>query len=229
MATVFYIPRDTAFAPSPDSFTPAIEGTWQNDFAITYWLAAAADAIDDTSAYLLRTISSAAVAETYVHGLAYSWPMQTTHAWTTAVTCNFVCGCSEGLSTMNAFTLWNLGVISNDGATVHWQTSNMKDGSEMPTSTASRNNNAGYTAGADYTNVPGDRVFVEFGYDKDAAVAGDLTQRFGYSDTAGDLTTTDGDTGVQNSWFQVSHTITFDPEGTVYPEGQSRFMLMGVG
>lgn len=226
MATTLYIDRN-GFTATPDAFTPTMQGPWDADFSAIYRLAPAGHADLTTSTSLIRTVTTSSSAATVAHALCYTPPMQTTHLWSTAVGCNFVCRISEALSTMDVFAGFTLGVVSNSGV-LKWETSILKDNSEAPTSLASRNNAGGYTASADYTSIPGDRMFIEVGWDKDAAIAGDVSIPYMYSTTAGDLTSTDGDTGVQNPWLSVSHTITFDVEGTTYGTNKN-LMMMGCG
>lgn len=228
MATTLYYDRGT-FAPTP-SFTPVVQGVWDSDFSITVNLAPDTHASLTPVGFLTRSVNTNTSAATIVHCIAYSPPMQTTHLWSTALSCNWVARISEEFTTQNCFTLWNIGVCNNDGSIIRWQTSNMKDASEASTTLSSRNNAGSYSAGT-YTNVPGDRIFVELGWDKDGAVSGSIALSYGYSTTAGNLSTTDGDTGIQNPWISIGHDVIFDPEGTTYSSStdSNQLMMMGIG
>ncbi len=229
MATRLYLMRDGTPPVTPSSPW----GTWNNESFVVYQADPAATAVDDTSAYLTRTVPTGSTASTYVHAIGISPPMQSTHAWGSA-TAIATWRCFEELSTMNVFQQFYYGIISNDGTILRAISSLEKGATEFPvcsgacdsTDLLSRTRTDAAN-GMSYTNVPGDRIFFEWGWDKDAAIAGDVGIQYGYSDTAGDLSG-DGDAGVQNPWFEVSHTVTFDPEGTSYGSS-SKLMLMGVG
>lgn len=225
MATRLYNQRQQTFT----GFTPptASNGTWGSDLLVCYPMDPTATAIDDASGFLTRTVATSASAATICHAIFISPPMQTTHDWTSA-TCIWTTRCSEAFTTQNVFQQFYWGIISNDGATMEAFSALEKGATEFSTSLVSRTRtDAGGGAGVAYTNVPGDRLYIEVGWDKDAAVSGDVSIQYGYSDTAGDLLG-DGDAGVQNSWVEFSHTVTFDPEGTVYGSTPLR-MLMGIG
>jgi hypothetical protein len=231
MATRLYNQVDTAFSPFTISATT---GTWGSDSFVVYKADPTATAVDD-AAYLTRSINTSSSAGTVCHGIYISPPMQSTHAWGSA-TAIWTVKARENSSTMNVFQMFYWGIISNDGATIQALSSLEKGATEFPVCAVSGScansdlfsrTRTDATNGMSYTNIPGDRIYVEVGWDKDGAVSGNVGLQYGYSNTAGDLLG-DGDSGVQNSWFEVSENVTFDAEGTVYGS-QSRLMLMGVG
>lgn len=231
MATRMYFMRD-----GTPAFTPAsANGSWNNESFVVYQIADSTNAVDDTSAYLTRSVPTGSTASTYCHAIGISQPMQSTHDWTSA-TCIITYRCFEELSTMNVFQQFYWGILSNDGTIMRAFSSLEKGATEFPVCSGACSSadlvsrtrtDASGGAGVAYTNVPGDRLYIEWGWDKDAAVSGDIGIQYGYSATAGDLSG-DGDTGVQNMWAEWSHTVIFDPEGTTYGQ-TSRLMLMGVG
>jgi hypothetical protein len=128
----------------------------------------------------------------------------------------------------NTFFMYYVGIISNTG-TMKFMTTLEKDGVDnvVSTTAASRRNQmtAGKLVG---DSIAGDRIFVEIGQDKDSATTTDLRMAFYYNSGGSDLSTTDGDTGVDNLWLETSLDIVFDPEGTTYG-GNKSLMLMGHG
>lgn len=226
--TKLYV-NTAGFSPTP-SFTPTAHAAWDNTASATV-MGLDVSTQADTS-YVNYTADNGATAAQVCRVIAVSPPLSSSgHLWSTAVNCSWNVKACENALTQNAFTLWSLGVLSNDGSSVLWQTSLMKDGSEVPATTpASRLNNAGYTATANYTSVVGDRVFVELGWDKDAAIAGNLTITLGYVAANGDLSTVDGNTGSTNSFIDITtHTLTFSAEGATTPTGFNGLMMMGMG
>lgn len=227
MATRLYVYRSSTFSPSPNAFTPSVQGSWGSDFSVVY-PCGVDGAFSDDGSFLSRSVNTSSSAGTIVHALCYSPPMQSTHLWSLAVGVDFNFRISEASTSQNCFLMNVLGVVGNDG-TLKWVTSNMKDNTEASTSLCARLNNAGYSASADYTNVPGDRVFFEVGWDKDGAVSGNITISYGKSGST-DLGT-GTDCNVNNPWVDLSHTITFDPEGTTYDtvSNTNQLMMMGCG
>ena len=130
----------------------------------------------------------------------------------------------EEFSTQNVFQQSYWGFMENDGTRIN--TSALDKGlTEWSTTLISRTRTSGETH--TYTNIPGDRIFVELGWDKDAAISGDIRMQFGYIASAGDLLG-DGDAGVQNPWVEFSNNVVFDNEGTTYG-GNKNLMMMGCG
>ncbi len=223
MATRLYNQRrGDSFSFTP-AFTPTPTAAWTNDTEVVYHMDPTATAIDDT-AFLTRTVPSGAVSGTTCHAIFISPPLQSTHVWD-AATCIWTTRCIEALSTQDVFQQFYWGLYSHDGLTRRCTSTLEKGATEWPTTLISRTRTDA-SPGFSYTNVRGDRLYVEVGWDKDAAISGDISIQYGYSDTSGDLSG-DGDTGVQNSWVEFSHDVTFDPEGIVY--GTKLLMLMGCG
>lgn len=229
MATRLYIDRD-GFNPSPNAFTPSLQGTWGSDFTQTYCLAPAGHAELQNSTFLTRSVNTSSSAGTIAHAMSYSPPMQTTHTWDVNVLSLFNIRCQEASTTQNCFMQVYWGIISNDGANLRILFGFLKDNTEMSTSLVSRLNGSAYNniVPSSYVSVPGDRLFVEWGWDKDGAVAGNISMQYGYSNSSGDLSG-DGDSGVQNPWAEFSHDIVFDNEGTVYGADPNGLMLRGIG
>lgn len=231
MATRLYIDRD-GFNPSPDSFTPSLQGSWGSDLTQTYCLAPAGHSELQNSTFLTRSVNTNSSAGTIAHAMCYSPPMQSTHTWDVGIQCGMMIRCKEASSTQNCYTQFYFGIISNDGANLRILFGFCKDNVEMATSLVSRINGSAYNniVPSSYVSVPGDRIFCEIGWDKDGAVAGNISMQYGYSDSSGDLSG-DGDSGVQNPYLDLPNvTITFDPEGTTYSTGDPNgLMLRGVG
>lgn len=226
MATTLYIYRSSTFTPDP-SFTPSVRGTWNSDFSVIYPLSPSGGAFSDDGSFLTRTVGTNSSAATVVHALCYTQPMAGSYTWDNTQALDFNIRISEEFTTQNAFTQWVFGIINNDGTTVKWQTSGMKDNTEASTSLCARINNAGYTPSpASYNSVPGDRIFVELGWDKDGAVSGDISMQYGKVGST-DLGT-GTDCTANNPYITIGNTVTFDAEGTEYGS-TSRLMLLGVG
>ncbi len=225
MATRLYIDRN-GFTPTP-SFTPIVRNTaWTSDVSLAYTLAPAGHASLTTSTSLIRTVTSAAVTGKAVHALCYSPPMQASYAFGAGVTYKLVHRLLETVLTMDVFATFVVGLVSNDGTTAYNWSALIKDGVEATTTSTSRTNGA--TGSLSYTTAPGDRLFIEIGWSKDGAIAGDVSLPYMYSTTAGDLADTDADTLVKNLWFETSLNIVFDPEGTTYGSTPQR-MMTGLG
>ena len=78
-----------------------------------------------------------------------------------------------------------------------------------------------------YTNVPGDRFFIEVGWDKDGTTSGSIGISYGKAGSTDFVG--DGSTSNFNGWVEVSPTITFDAEGTTYGTNPNGLMLRGTG
>lgn len=223
MATRMYINR-AAYAPTP-SFTPTVQGTWGADYTQTYNLAPVGHASLVASGFLTRSVSTNSSAATTVHALCYSPPISAaiTFDSTTDLTVNH--RAREASSYMNVFQQFYWGIVSNDGSILRALSNLEKGATEYSTSTSilSRQRvdaDCGFT----YTTEPGDRLFVEVGWDKDAAISGRVYHQYGYSTSSGDLLG-DGDTSAQNPWCEWSNDFTFDAEGTTYGSTPSRLMM----
>ncbi len=224
MATRMYIDRN-GYTPTP-SFTPIVRNTaWNSDSSLTYTLAPAGHASLTVASSLIRTVATTASAATIVHALCYSPPMQGSYSFNAATTYTLVHRILEATLTMDVFAQFVVGCVNNAGVAQVW-TGLIKDGTEASTTSTSRTNTS--TGSMIYTSSPGDRIFIEMGWDKDAAISGNVSIPYMYSTTAGDLDNTDADTGVQNLWFETSMNITFDAEGTTYG-GNKNLMMMGCG
>lgn len=114
----------------------------------------------------------------------------------------------QSSSSANTFALFSVGIINSSG-TLQVSHTNEKDGTEVVTSTttpSSRTNVASTTW--TYTTSLNDRLVIEIGWDQDAS--GSYTQVVSRGNTSGtDLSSTEGDTDIQNPWFETDKTITF--------------------
>ena len=229
MATRLYFYRSSTFSPSPNSFTPvynSLSFTWDYDFSVTYPMDIHGGALSDDASFLTRTVTTNSSAGTVCHAIGVTRPMAGSYTWDNTQFLDFNIRISEALSTQNCYTNWAFGILNNDG-TVAWATNGMKDNTEAGTSLCARINNAGYTPSpASYTSVPGDRIYVEVGWDKDGAVSGDISMQYGKVGTT-DLGT-GTDCNANNPYIEISNTVTFDAEGTVYGSSK-QLMTMGCG
>jgi hypothetical protein len=222
MATRLYNQRQSTFT----AFTPTPQGTWgDTSLYVVYPMNVTATAVHDAGGYLTRTVTTAATAVTLCHAIFVSPPLSAGGTITAAddVTINY--RCIEAGTTQNVFQQFYWGIYSNTG-TLKGISALDKGATEYATTLISRTR-TDVDSGLSISFVPGDRLFVEWGWDKDGAVAGDVSIQYGYSNTAGDLLG-DGDTGVQNSWVEWAANFTFDPEGTVYGVNNS-LMMTGFG
>ena len=119
-------------------------------------------------------------------------------------TYNLVMRHSESSTSANAFQQWALSIVDDTGATSYFSALTVKDSTEFGTSLAARSNTQ--TGGITYTTVTGDRLVLEVGWDQDGSGSYTITNSLGNTST--DLSG-EGDTGVQNPWFETSNTITF--------------------
>lgn len=224
---------------STNTFTPYSAGpvnTWDNTSSyINGYLAPAGNAYLGNPG-LATTTKTIATAQTVLFGIFTSPPMDssvTSITMDNTFNCNMVVRAAESGANANAFTLWTVGITSEDGLTLRWYTSLMKDNSEVPTSLAaiaSRNNGSGYTnTPASYTCQEGDRIFVEIGMDKDGASSFDIAMSLGYNSGGVDLSTTDGDTGADNPYATVEYSFAFKAESTPATGIPNQMMMTGCG
>ncbi len=137
-------------------------------------------------------------------------PLAAGIAFTAASTFNMVFRSSESSTSANAYQLFHVSIVSEDGLTIRAQfSSNEKDGTEFSTVlTARANLNTGGLG--TYTTVAGDRLVLELGWDQDASGSYSVSMSIGNTST--DLSG-DGDTGVQNPYLDTSNTLTLDAGG----------------
>ena len=226
MATRFYIDRN-GFSPSP-SFTPTVQGSWGSDLSATYGLAPAGHSSLTTSTSLIRTVNTSSSAGTICHAICYSPPLSAVFDIVASDDVIATWRASEEFLTQNTFQQFYWGVCSNDGSIIHTISNLEKGATEFSTSLVSRTRTDA-DSGNTYDTIPGDRIFLEIGWDKDGAVAGDISIAYMYSTSAGDLVG-DGDAGIQNPWFEYGfHTFTFDEEGTLYGATTPQRMMTGLG
>jgi hypothetical protein len=113
----------------------------------------------------------------------------------------------ESSSSANVFQLFTVGIINSSGVVQVSHTE--KDGTEAVVNTgtpSSRTNTASTTW--TYTTSLNDRLVFEIGWDQDGA--GTYTTVASRGNTSGtDLSSTEGDTDIQNPWFETDKTITF--------------------
>lgn len=126
-----------------------------------------------------------------------------------ATTWTVVMRIGESSSLADVFTLFHVSVLSEDGVTVRAKfAANEKDNTEATVSTATPSSRTNInTGGIVYTTVANDRIQIEVGWDQDGS--GSYTVVASRGNTSGiDLSSTDGDTSVQNPWFECSTTLT---------------------
>lgn len=120
----------------------------------------------------------------------------------------------QSSSAANTFSAFFVSIISEDGNTLRESFSALeKDGTEITTSTTTPTSRTNInTGGISYTTVAGDRVQLEVGWDKDGTGTHTIvTSRGNASGT--DLSSTDGDSDIQNPWMECSVTIAFGGDG----------------
>lgn len=214
----------TDYSPNVDL---APRKTWGSESVTECYLAPAGHANLTTYSGVVRNLPTGASSGTICRCVAVSPPLAAGYTWDSA-TFRQVSRHAQSVDA-NTFMMYYVGIINNDGTTIKFSTTLEKEGGDhaISTTAASKTNDmvAGKLVG---DSIAGDRIFVEVGDDKDSATSTDLRMAFLYSTTAGDLSTVEGDTGVQNLWLETSLNVTFDPEGTVYGS-TSKLMLMGVG
>lgn len=225
MATRCYIGAAVTF--SPTDFNPSLQGSWGADFHADYYLAPAGHGSLSTHSFTTRSVNTNSSAATIGHAICVSPPLATAVSWSSSTDLTCTWRCSEASTSQNTFQQFYWGLISNDGSTVLAISNLEKGATEYSTSLVSRTRTDA-DCGFSYTSAPGDRLFVEIGWDKDGAVSGSIGHQYGYSTTSGDLVG-DGDSGIQNPWCEWSNDFTFDAEGTTYGDIRKQLMLMGVG
>ncbi len=126
-----------------------------------------------------------------------------------STTWTFVMRIGESSASANVYTLFHVSVLSEDGVTTRAEfTANEKDGVEATVSTTTPSSRTNVnTGGIVYTTVANDRIQIEIGWDQDGS--GSYTVVASRGNTSGtDLSSTDGDTDIQNPWFECSTTLT---------------------
>lgn len=124
----------------------------------------------------------------------------------------------ESSSSANVYSLFHISVISQDGTTTRYKfSSSAKDGTEAVVSTAVPSSRTNVdTGGIVYTTVAGDRIQLETGWDQDGS--GSYTVVVSRGNNSGtDLSSTDGDTDIQNPWLECSTTLSLDGGGEGVP------------
>ncbi len=149
-----------------------------------------------------------------------------------STTWTWVCRYGQSSSSADTFSLFHIAIISDDGNTLRAEFSaKEKDGTEVVTSTGTPSSRTNMnTGGIVYTTVAGDRIQLEVGWDQDGS--GSYTQVVSRGNNSGtDLSSTDGDTDIQNPWMECSTTITFgggDPPPPATDEDwTAQFFLSG--
>ncbi len=202
-------------------------GTWSSSSSTENYLAPHGHPSIAAYGGVVRNLPTGASTSQILRCQAVSPPMQAGYVWDTS-TWSTVCRQAQSVDA-NTFMMFYVGIISNTG-TLKFMTTLEKDGVDnaISTTAASRHNAmaAGKLVG---TSVPGDRIFVEIGQDKDSATSSDLRMSFFYNSGTGDFTTTDGTTTVLNQWLETNLNIVFDNEGTTYGSVPNQLMMQGCG
>lgn len=157
-----------------------------------------------------------------------SAPLTAGQTITGSQTITACCRVREDLGTNNLFFTLGIRVLASDGSTVRKTVLAVtRDDVEAPTTIASRYY-SGTSAATDYTTVSGDRLVIEFGMggDPDAASTHDSRMSFGDSG-ASDLDASDGDTGTDNPWVELSDTLTFTADSSM-PVFMHHYMQQGI-
>ena len=118
------------------------------------------------------------------------------------------CRYGQSSSSANTFSLFAVGIINSAGV-LQQSLTGIKDSTEIVTNTGTPSSrfNTGTTAFTHTTSL-NDRLVVQVGWDQDGS--GSYTQVFSRGNTSGtDLSSTEGDTDIQNPWFEIDKTITF--------------------
>lgn len=117
----------------------------------------------------------------------------------------------QSSSSANTFARVVAGIINSSGTLI--VSSSWTDGTEFVTSTTTPSSrNVTWSHGITYTTVNNDRLVFEIGWDQDGS--GSYTQVASRGNTSGtDLSSTDGDTDIQNPWFESSVNLAFGGDG----------------
>ncbi len=211
----------------PDVTNNTSRFTWGSDSVTECYLAPTGHANKTDYAGVVRNLPTGSSSGTICRCVAISPPLSAGVTWDSA-TFQMVCRQAQSVDA-NTFMMFYVGILNNDGTTIKFQTTLEKDGVDnaISTTAASRSNvmAAGKLVG---TSIAGDRIIVEVGQDKDSAGTADLRMAFFHRDGGTDLSTTDGDTGVEILWFERDLNVTFDVEGTTY-DTRRNLMMMGCG
>lgn len=164
----------------------------------------------DDSSYLTSTYTGYG-AGTVIFRQFISRPMSASIVFNSSTTYEMCLRASESSTSANAFQLFGVSIVSNDGLTLRGQFSALeKDGTEFSTSLTARSNLRSGTSGLNYTTVAGDRLVVEVGWDQDAVGSYSISQSLG---NTGSFLSGDGDTSILAPYIEFSNTITFTAEG----------------
>lgn len=210
MATRLYLSRQ-----GHSDIEPGTLGSWGGNFRSRLKLRSADN---EDASQLTNTINNAASGST-LHRQWISETMDGSIAFDSSTTYKVSMKCHESSTSANAFMRLYVAIVSEEGTTVRVISSAQVDGTEFSTSN-SPHGLSRYFSGtgilSDYTTVAGDRLVVEIGFT--CGNSGySISQQWGNSTTT-DLDAADGDSGVQNAWFETSNTITFGGTGGGDPE-----------
>ncbi len=173
----------------------------------------------DDSSYLTSTYTGYGLG-TVLFRQFISLPMAAGIVFDSTTTYTMCCRHSESSTAANAFQLFGVAIVSNDGTAVRDKFDALeKDGTEFATSLTARSNLRSTGSGLNYTTVLGDRLVVELGWDQDASGSYSIATSLG--NTGSFLT--DGDTGILAPWIEFSNTITFNAEGGGAPATNEDF------
>jgi hypothetical protein len=123
----------------------------------------------------------------------------------------------ENSTSANSFPRIAYGVMNSSGT--FYATGTWTGGSEMTASVVTpTSRNLTFSHGLALTTVNNDRLVFEIGWDQDAA-GSTYDACASRGNTSGtDLSSTDGDSDIQNPWFESSVTLAFGGDGGGEPE-----------
>lgn len=206
MATKMWLSR-TAFS----IMNPGTLFTWGSSVKSVYSLH---DTDTDDSSYLTSTYTGYGQG-TVLFRQFISKPMAASIVFDSTTTYELCMRASESSTSANAFNLFGVAIVSEDGTTVRDKFDALeKDGTEYSTSLTARANIRNGTSGLNYTTVAGDRIVLEVGWDQDGSGSYSISQSLG---NTGAFLSGDGDTSILAPWIEFSNTITFNAEGSSPP------------
>lgn len=178
------------------------------------------DTDTDDSSYLTSTYTGYGLG-TVLFRQFISKPMDAGIVFNSSTTYTCCMRHSESSTAANAFQLFGVAIISEDGTTIRDQFDALeKDGTEFATSLTARSNLRNGTSGISYTTVSGDRLVVEVGWDQDASGSYSISNSLG---NTGSFLSGDGDTSILAPFIEFSNTITFHAEGGGAPATNEDF------
>lgn len=202
MATRFYFTRQAHTAINPGTIF-----TWGSSVKSIYRLVLDTHATTDAS--YLNSVYTGYGQGTVLFRQFISDELSGGIVFDSATTYELVQRFCESSGSANAFNLFGVAIVSEDGTTIRDKFDALeKDGTEFAigsTETAIANLRNG-TSGLNYTTVAGDHLVVEMGWDQDGSGSYSIHCSNGFLDTT-DLSGA-GDTLARDGWIEFSNTIT---------------------